>query len=131
MNRWKIAFYLVAIFLLGVASGAFIHWQITKYRNALPLTTERITEHILSRIDSRVNLTPSQRENIVPIIRKAASDIVVVNHNVRGQISVIISNADAQIARELTPEQRAKFEQMERERREFFRKRYPAPANTP
>jgi len=130
MSGGKIGSYLVAIFLLGGTSGAFVDWEVTKYKSAQPLTAECITDHILSRIDSRVHLTGAQRDKIAPIVSKAATDIVTVNHNVRGQISGILSNTDAQIAGELTPEQQVKFEQMERERREFFRKRYPAPADT-
>jgi hypothetical protein len=68
----------------------------------------------IERVASEVNLTPEQTERIKPIVRENIDDLV----KLRRQAFDVIDRMGKQIAAELTPEQRVKYEQILQARRE-------------
>jgi hypothetical protein len=68
-------------------------------------------------VASEVNLTPEQAERIRPIIKANIDDLIKLRH----QAFDIIDRLEKQVAAELTPEQRTKYEQILQEHREARR----------
>lgn len=129
MNRFrklKIILYISGIFFAGVITGLFISFQIA--RHMMP-NEARITDHWSGDLQSRLNLSPEQMETAKPIIRKTLGDFKSTLGN---DALAALSNCNAQISTVLTPEQKVKFEQLEKEQREFIehklgRPKIPAP----
>ncbi len=120
MNRFrkfKIVLYIVGIFLAGVITGLFVSFQIA--RHMMP-NEARITDHWSGDLRSRLNLSPEQMETVKPIIRKTLSDFKSTLGN---DALAALSNCNAQILVALTPEQKLKFEQLEKEQREFIQRK--------
>ena len=131
LAKWKSISYLIAIFLVGAITGAVVDWRVTRYWKKLPLSAGKIADHIRTKYKSRLHPSTEQADGMEPFIRQAATDIEVVNHATGEKITLIMSNADAQIALVLSPEQQRKLQEVERDRREYFRNRFPAPDESP
>jgi Spy/CpxP family protein refolding chaperone len=110
MSKWKISLYLLALFLAGVVTGAILTHQIGKRIMMKVMQPEAMAERWRHDLKTRLNLSAEQSQKIAPII-----------------------NSNARIALELTPEQRIKFAEIEKEQQEFIRSRFNngTPPNNP
>ncbi len=116
MNRkLKIGLYLAAIFGAGGVTGMFISYQVV--RHMMP-TQERMVGHWCGELQSKLNLTPEQTQKIRPIVNDAVTDF---RNDLSREILLNLSNCNARVVLELTPEQKAKFEQMWKEQERFIR----------
>jgi Spy/CpxP family protein refolding chaperone len=130
-SSWKVVLYATLIFVaglfIGVLAGPYV--QRTFLR---PPTPTEMSRHILARLESRLSLTPEQTAQIKPLMEQTASDIEAIRVATTKQVSDRIAETNSKIATFITPEQKAKLDQMEVERRErmrhaspFFRPRLP------
>jgi Spy/CpxP family protein refolding chaperone len=123
-GKWKLGLYVLVIFLAGAGTGGFITWRICLGRAATLLTPAQIGARLRARFQSRLDLTPEQMNKINPLIDQAMRQVEVIREETAGLVSANVSNLDAQVLLVLTPEQKAKFEQLERERREYLRQKF-------
>jgi hypothetical protein len=116
MNRkLKISLYLAALYVAGIATGLFISWQLA--RHFMP-NRERMANHWCGELESKLNLTPEQLRKIRPIVDDALARF---KENLSGEMLLSLSNCNARIRLELTPEQGTKFERIEKDQEEFIR----------
>lgn len=116
MNRkLKITFYLAAIFVTGVVTGMFISYQVA--RHMMP-SKEKMVDHWCGELQSKLDLTPEQLQKIRPIIE---SDMADFKDGLCRQMVGNLSNCNAQIAAELTPAQKVKLEQLQKDQERFIR----------
>jgi Spy/CpxP family protein refolding chaperone len=119
-RSWKVVLYATLIFVaglfIGVLAGPYV--QRTFLR---PPTPTEMSRHILARLQSRLSLTPEQTAQIKPLMEQTASDIDAIRVATTKQISDRIAESNSKIATFITPEQKAKLDQMEAERREHMR----------
>jgi Spy/CpxP family protein refolding chaperone len=128
---WRVVLYATLIFVAGLFTGVIAGPLV--FRTFLrPPTPAEMSSHILARLQSRLSLTPEQTAQIKPLVELTASDIEAIRVATAKQISDRIAETNSKVAPLLTPEQNAKLEQMETERREhmrhaspFFRPRLP------
>jgi Spy/CpxP family protein refolding chaperone len=130
-RSWKVVLYATLIFVAGLFIGVLAgpHVLRTFLR---PPTPAEMSTHILARLQSRLSLTPEQTAQIKPLVELTATDIEAIRVATTKQISDRIAESNSKVATFLTPEQNAKLNQMEAERRErmrhappFFRPRLP------
>ena len=130
-RAWKVVLYAALIFVAGLFIGVLAgpHVLRTFLR---PPTPAEMSSHILARLQSRLSLTPEQTAQIKPLVELTATDIEAIRVATTKQISDRIAESNSKVATFLTPEQNAKLNQMEAERRErmrhaspFFRPRLP------
>jgi Spy/CpxP family protein refolding chaperone len=74
--------------------------------------------HILNRLQDNLALTPDQVAKIKPIIDSAASDIHSIHMETMQRVNKVFEDVHAQVAAILTPDQRTKLDQMDKERRD-------------
>jgi hypothetical protein len=119
-RSWKVILYATLIFVAGLFIGllASPHVLRTFLR---PPTPAEMSRHILARLQSRLSLTPEQTVQIKPLIEQTASDIDAIRSATTKQVSDHIAETNSKIATFITPEQKAKLDQMEAERRERMR----------
>jgi Spy/CpxP family protein refolding chaperone len=126
MNRkLKISLYLAAIFAAGVVTGLFISYQVV--RHMMP-NREKMADHWCGELRSKLNLTPEQMQKIRPVVNDALTDF---KNNLSCQMLFSLSNCNARVVMELTPEQKAKFEQIQREQQEFIRTKIGGETSSP
>ena len=119
MNQpWKIIVVLFAIFVAGGVTGGFVTLRVLreKFSNR-PMPEEWAPRH-LKRLVDRLALTPEQQEQIRPIVRHNMEQLNRLRKQSQAETQMRIESMQRDIAQKLTPEQRAKFEQMNRELRE-------------
>jgi Spy/CpxP family protein refolding chaperone len=130
-RSWRVVLYAALIFVAGLFVG-LLAGPLAVRTFLRPPTPSEMSSHILARLQSRLSLTPEQTAQIKPVVELTASDIEAIRLSTTKQISDRIAQTNSKIAPLLTPEQNAKLEQMEAERREhmrhaspFFRRRLP------
>ncbi len=89
------------------------------------------TRYLKERFQSKLGLTPEQSKVIEPILEKMSDDLKSVRQDTSKRISALMKTSYDQIARQLTPEQRKKLDEMQKDRHEDRRepphKRRPWP----
>ncbi len=110
---WQIWLVLIAIFAAGTTGGWLVarHAARRSARHLLP--PEGWAAREIERVADEVQLTPEQKERIKPIVAANIDEMM----RLRRQALDIADRMEKQIAAELTPEQRTKYEQILQERR--------------
>ena len=114
MSKWKISLYLLALFLAGVVTGAILTQQIGRRMMMRVMQPEAMAGRWQKDLETRLNLSAAQSQKIGPIITDGMHD----------QVGLALSNCNARIALELTPEQKIKFVEIEKEQQAFIRSRF-------
>jgi len=121
MSKWKIIVYLSALFLAGVVTGGILAAQIGRHMMMRVMQPEAMAGHWQHDLENRLNLTAAQSEKIAPIIRDSMNSF---GPAMRDQMGLALSNCNARIEQELTPEQKIKFAEIEKEQQQFVRSRF-------
>ncbi len=130
-GKWKLGLYVLVIFLAGGGTGALITLGICQGRTVTPLTPAQIGARLRARFQSRLDLTPEQMNKINPFIDQAMRQVDVIREETARHVFANVSNLDAQVLLVLSPEQKAKFEQLEGERRAHLRQKFGPETNAP
>ena len=130
-GKQKLAAYVVAIFLAGAGSGALIAWHVGRRTPVTPLPAAEIGARLRARFQSRLDLTPEQVQKINPMIDQAMRRVEIIRGETASHIFANVSNLHEQVLLVLTPEQKAKFEQLDGERREYLRQKFGPPSHVP
>jgi Spy/CpxP family protein refolding chaperone len=118
MNPWKIILVLVGIFAAGGVTGGFVTLKACKDKMVnRPVPEEWEPKH-LKKLSDRLSLTPEQKDQVRPIIRRNMEHLNRLRNQSMAETRVVVEAMQREISEKLTPEQRAKFEQMNRELRE-------------
>ena len=118
LSKWKIALYLGAIFCAGGVSGWMIGANAAKQKIFSPPDPREISSHMRDRLHSKLNLTEDQAKKVDALIEKNSKDMQAIHGDCMKKIHQEMTGFNAQLKGLLTPEQQAKFDEMERERRE-------------
>jgi uncharacterized membrane protein len=119
MNKpWKVIIVLLGIFAAGGVTGGFVTLRVCKNKILnRPVPEEWAPKH-LKRLVDRLALTPEQQEQIRPIVRRNMEQLNRVRNQSLAETQTVVEGMQRDISEKLTPEQRTKFEQMNRELRE-------------
>jgi len=128
MSKLKISLYLTALFLAGVVTGAFLMHQVGKGIMMKMMRPGAMAERWRHDLEGKLGLSPEQSDKIKPIIVDGMEAFRTAFHD---QMQLSLSNCNARIAVELTPEQRTKFAEVEKEQQEFIRSRFKGGTATP
>lgn len=115
---WKIVLLLVGIFIAGGVTGAFFALQVgqkTLQRRGLP---EQWGPARLRVLSARLGLSPEQVERLKPVFRRDIEDLARLRQQGFAESRRILERMERDIAAVLTPEQRARFEEFNRELRQ-------------
>ena len=131
LGKRKLASYVLAIFLAGVGSGALVVWQVCRRTPVAPLTPEEIGARLRARFESRLDLTPEQRQKVGAMIDRAMDRVQSIRQETASHVFANVSELHEQVLTVLTPEQKTKFEELERERRHHLRQKFGPATNAP
>lgn len=131
LGKRKLGLYVLAIFLAGAGSGALIGWQVCRRTPVAPVPPAEIGARLRARFQSRLALTPDQVQKIDPMIDRAMRRVEDIRKETASQVFANVSNMHEQVLTVLTPEQKARFEELERERRDYLRRKYGPSTSSP
>lgn len=99
---------LMLTFGAGFIAGAAAH-HLMGHRDGIPAFAMHA---VLNRLDRHLDLTDAQRAQVEQILRRRHANINAMRTGVRPRVHQELEATNAEIAKVLTPEQRAKFEKM-------------------
>jgi len=129
LTTGKVLVYLAIIFMAGGATGAVIMRNAHEHQ-AQPASMEKACHRFQDRLVSKLSLTDVQVKKLQPVFDETAQELRAVHARAIHHTDEIIRKAHQQIAKELTPEQKAKLEQFDQERQEWLRQRLNEQAPT-
>lgn len=125
MNKpWKVVLAFAGVFVAGAIFGGAIAPRWLHFDR--PGMRPPFAEAMMERLDQQLNLSDEQKAKIEPIVRRMADETQRMRREGAIAFRAMMDNLNAEIAVELTPEQRVKHEEMRRkirERIERFRER--------
>lgn len=123
MNKpWIVILVLIGIFAAGGVTGGFVTLRVCREKIAnRPVPEEWAPKHIKKLVE-RLHLTPQQTEQIGPIVKRNMEQLGRLRKQSLAETRAIVETMQRDISDRLTPEQRLKFEQLNRELREKVEK---------
>lgn len=126
----KITFYSLLIFVGGLVSGLMLAPMIGRAFLRPPPPGD-LSRHMLSRLQSRLQLTPRQTEQIKPLMDETTADMERLRSETTKRVTDRISETNAKVSLLLTPEQKKRFEEIEAKRRAHMRAGPGFPSSLP
>jgi Spy/CpxP family protein refolding chaperone len=131
LGKRRLSVYVLAIFLAGGGSGALIASKMCRRVPVAPVPSAEIGARLRARFQSRLSLTPEQAQKIDPMIDQAMRQVETIRKETASRVFANVSNLHEQVQAVLTPEQKVKFEELERARRDYLRQKFGPETNTP
>ena len=138
MRHWKIILSLVAIFVAGCITGGVLTVAITKRvaaRRSAGTAGSNFGAVVVQHYQKQLELTPEQVEKLKPVFARAAAGLRNSRSNLLTEVTLAMRQMNEDIARELTPEQQARFEKMKERNRARLKNQFnailPAPDRRP
>jgi len=119
-SKWKTIGYAAALFATGAISGGALGVYETKTHLLEPQRTQEIADHIKIHLQSKLDLSPDQQAKINPIVDNTAAQIRTERMEMAQRIGKIFGDSYSKISAILTPDQRKKLDQMEKERADMM-----------
>jgi len=126
---WKLILLLTAIFLAGGVTGAFVMMRVGRKMIADRPMPEQWAPMHMRRLADRLKLQPDQVEQLRPIVRRNLEELGRLRNQSMAEAKVLFERMEREVAEKLTPEQRVKFEELNRQMRERAKKFMPNRAN--
>ncbi len=118
MNKpWQVYLVLIGIFVAGGLSGWVVANGVARRHASLPPPPEVWIARQIAHVAQELQLTPEQKERIKPIVKRTTEALDKLRHQSMPAVHGILEHMETDIAEQLTPEQRAKFEHILKERR--------------
>jgi hypothetical protein len=124
LSKLKIASYLTAIFLAGAATGSVLTYSTECHKLFAPPCRKDMANRYCSELKTKLKLSADQCRQITPIVDNTLAQV-------SEQVSNTIADSNARICCELTPEQKAIFRAMIKDRDELLRKKLEKAGNVP
>ncbi len=126
MNKpWKLIVLLIGIFVAGGATGALLAKRVEKVMpmppKPPPAPETWATMH-LKRLADEIGVKPEQMEQIRPIVVRGMKELFVMRSQFLADNRTRREQMERDVMQVLTPEQREKYEKINREFQERARK---------
>ncbi len=131
IKPWKIVLVLVGIFLAGGVTGAFVVLRLGRQWMAHRPGPEQWAPNHLKRLVDRLDLKPEQVELIRPIVHRNMERLNRLRAEAVTETRSVFERMEQEVSAQLTPEQRVKYDQMNKEFRERARRFMPDRQNRP
>lgn len=118
LTKQQLILYLAGIFIAGGVAGGFVGYNMHWRRNFGPPDQKEILQRAMERFQDNLNLTGDQTPQVETMLSNSIARIFGIHKESRGRIEEEMDRCDGEIGTLLTPEQRTKLEEMQRERRE-------------
>ncbi|MBM3858314.1 MAG: hypothetical protein FJ395_01540 [Verrucomicrobia bacterium] len=135
MKHWKAILGVLVVFVLGAIAGGLVTRGFYQKRIRALWRGQMVVapELIVREMGGQLNLTPEQRAQIAPIIDDTRQRLQQARAQSEPQVREAFQDMLRRIRETLTPEQQKRFDRLNAERRERWKKVFPriAPASSP
>lgn len=125
---WKLVLLLTGIFLAGGVAGSFLTVRFGRHLIEKRPGPDQWAPARLKFLAEKLDLTKEQQEKLKPILRRDMDELGRIRDSSFEQSRVVFERMERDISAVLTPEQREKLEQLNKQRRERLQKLLPKPA---
>jgi hypothetical protein len=122
VTRKTILLYLAGTFVLGAVAGGALGYGWGRRPVFKPFDRDEMRAKFCNRLVNDLELTEPQQGQLDPIIRQNMDEFEAVQREQYGRIGELMKRHRERVASILTPEQRARYEALEREREQRFEK---------
>ena len=122
MNKpWKVILAFTGIFVAGLLVGGLVtlRWGRNIVQR-MPMG-ERFAPQLMERLAKDLDLTPDQQARLKPIIDRENEELRQLRRTAQRTTAAVLVRLESEIAAVLTPEQKAKFDEQVKARREKMR----------
>ena len=121
MNKIKVALLIGMIYVAGIATGIVATRAVVRHVMAdVASNPDRLRTMIERRMAVRLGLNREQRAKVGEILTRAQNDLKGLRQQFSPQFQTIMSNAQAEISAQLTPEQEERFRKFREEHRKLW-----------
>ena len=135
-KAWQVVIAFVVIFIAGAGTGALITLRVV--RQLAPVrpaantgVIERFTVEQMRNFAAQLDLTKEQREQIRPIVMRAAEDLRRVRQDGFRSTHDILERMQNSVSVLLSPEQLVKFEELRQRQQQRLREMMQERRNRP
>jgi len=126
-DRWKIVLTLIAIFVAGAVTGAFLTIRAMKYEMPRRIEVPPGTPFLVDRWLAHLHFTPNQDQKVRPIIEQVDNELRDLRALDLREIEGILDRAQDRMNAVLTPDQRERLRQMLEERKQRLEQWFNVP----
>ncbi len=148
---WKVVFAFLGVFIAGAVFGGLLALRVDRIVSERRLQEQAAlatktpapppraqvpaqqppqsapqavqSAQLMRRVTNQLNLTPAQKSQVTPIIQRAVQDFWRQQQNYSRENAFLLQRLKQDIAKELTPEQQNRLDQLWQRQLEVFRKR--------
>ncbi len=121
----KSTFYVLAIFLLGLATGGVIGLTVAKRQISKPVEFKTIARVVKKELSVKLDLDEAQKKKIDPMVDRSVERIQVIYYDTLERIDDVLLDSQKSLVSDLRPEQLAKMDSLAKSRKDFIRKHNP------
>jgi len=128
ITKAKAILYLTAIFVVGLLTGAVAGYSVSRcslYRP--PPREKKMAADMLDRLKGELKLTDEQARQAEPLVNQCSERLRAIHEGTMEKVLGVFNQTHRELEGLLTPEQKQKLAQMQKERSERFRKPRPLP----
>ncbi len=120
---WKLVLLLAGIFAAGAVTGSFVTVRMGRQMMQKHIAPpDQMGPMRFKLLVDKLELTPEQQEKLRPIVMRNMEEMGRVRMNSLAEARRIAERMNKDITAVLTPEQKAKFDEMNRKMRERFQR---------
>lgn len=121
--KWKLAAGFLLVFIAGAVTGALAWNSHARHMFLGPPRSGALAQRLAEHWRSELGLTPEQYAKLRPVMDRTASQLETIRIETARRVRQMMTEAQEQMAADLTPEQRAKFAALEKKHRHHLRHR--------
>lgn len=115
-TRKTVLMYLAATFLVGAVAGGAVGYGIRNRPVFRPMDRDEMRVKMCAKFTTELELNPEQQKLLDPLVRKGMDEFEAAQREHKAHLRELMKQGRERTSAILTPEQRVKFEAMERER---------------
>jgi Spy/CpxP family protein refolding chaperone len=122
MNKpWKVILAFTGIFLAGILVGGLVTLRWGKNVLQRQPMGEQYGPQLMKRLVTELELTPEQQAKLNPIVTAASEELRDLRRSTQRTSAAVLVRMQGEIAALLTPQQKAKFDELAAKQKERFR----------
>ncbi|MBL9175052.1 MAG: periplasmic heavy metal sensor [Verrucomicrobiales bacterium] len=130
-TRKTILLYLAATFVVGAVAGGALGYGAGRRPVFRPFDRDEMREKMCQRFTTELSLSPEQQKQLDPLMRQGMDEMDQAHREHRARLKELMKVGRDRMNAILTPEQRVKFDTMERERESRMQSKSKGPGAPP
>lgn len=115
---WKVIFAFAGVFVAGGVCGVLVGPRLMKPARPARPTAQQFATQMMDRLGKQLQLSDEQKAQITPIVQRAQDEMIAQRREHFSGVTRVTQQMNVDISAYLTPEQKAKLDELSRKLRE-------------